>query len=76
MSRINERELRLSQDLIAVQSAYNRCLKHRDELAEELELLKKLYAAKMEEAEARLKRVEKTLSRKSKTKATEQQKGE
>jgi hypothetical protein len=71
MARVGERELRLSQDLIALQAAYNTCIKHRDELVKELELLKKLYESKMIESDKRAEKLQRLLNRATKFEAVE-----
>jgi hypothetical protein len=63
MTRVNERELRLSQDLISLQRAYNACVRHRDELSKELETLKKLYDVKMRESDKRAAKLQAALNR-------------
>lgn len=70
MSRVTERELRLSQDLISLQAAYNACLRHRDELVKELEVLSKLYESKMKESDKRAERLQRLLNRATKFEAT------
>lgn len=66
MTRIGERELRLSQDLIALQAAYNACVKHRDGLAKELEQMRGLYARKMVEADKRAEKLQRLLNKATK----------
>jgi len=69
MSRVTERELRLSQDLISLQAAYNACVKHRDGLVKELEVLSKLYEGKMKESDKRAERLQRLLNRATKFEA-------